>query len=67
MTTHVLEYRLVTTINELETYKDTWSEILEREKNDNPFIEYEWISTWWMIVGHDVNVEIYIVEHKGKL
>ncbi len=62
----MLEYKLVTTINELETYKDTWSEILEREKNDNPFIEYEWISTWWMIVGHDENVEIYIVEHNGE-
>ncbi|MFJ7649141.1 GNAT family N-acetyltransferase [Lysinibacillus sp. NPDC097279] len=62
----MLEYKLVTTINELETYKDTWSEILEREKNDNPFIEYEWISTWWMIVGHDEHVEIYIVEHNGE-
>ncbi|UED79544.1 GNAT family N-acetyltransferase [Lysinibacillus sp. CD3-6] len=62
----MLEYKLVTTINELETYKDTWSEILEREKNDNPFIEYEWISTWWMIVGHEENVEIYIVEHNGE-
>lgn len=66
MTKHdVLVYRLVTTIEELESYKDTWSGILEREKNDNPFIEYEWISTWWTTLGSKENVEIYIVEYKG--
>lgn len=61
----VLSYRLVTTIEELESYKSTWSEILEREKNDNPFIEFEWVSTWWTTLGVNDNVEIYIVEQKG--
>ncbi|MGE7093539.1 GNAT family N-acetyltransferase [Lysinibacillus sp. NPDC048646] len=62
----MLVYRLVTTIEELESYKDTWSGILEREKNDNPFIEYQWVSTWWTTLGSEENVEIYIVEHKGE-
>ncbi len=66
VTKHVLVYRLVTTIEELESYKDTWSGILEREKNDNPFIEYQWVSTWWTTLGSEENVEIYIVEHKGE-
>lgn len=66
MTTHVLEYRLVTTIDELESYKETWTKILEREKNDNPFIEYGWVSTWWSILGCEENVEIYVVEHSGE-
>ncbi|WP_075807172.1 GNAT family N-acetyltransferase [Lysinibacillus sp. FJAT-14222] len=61
----MLSYRLVTTIEELESYKSTWSEILEREKNDNPFVEFEWVSTWWTTLGVNDNVEIYIVEHKG--
>ena len=63
----MLAYRLVTTIDELEPYKETWSDILERENNDNPFIEYEWISTWWRIVGKEENVEMYIVEHDGEV
>ncbi|WP_241747083.1 GNAT family N-acetyltransferase [Lysinibacillus sphaericus] len=62
---HVLSYRLVTTMEELEIYKSTWSQILEREKNNNPFIEFEWVSTWWTTLGVHDNVEIYIVEHKG--
>ncbi|WP_223556573.1 GNAT family N-acetyltransferase [Lysinibacillus sphaericus] len=61
----MLSYRLVTTMEELESYKNTWSEILEREKNDNPFIEFEWVSTWWMTLGANDNVEIYIVEQNG--
>ncbi len=52
-------------MEELESYKNTWSEILEREKNDNPFIEFEWVSTWWMTLGANDNVEIYIVEQNG--
>ncbi|MGA3677955.1 GNAT family N-acetyltransferase [Lysinibacillus agricola] len=61
----MLSYRLVTTMEELESYKNTWSEILEREKNDNPFIEFEWVSTWWTTLGVHDNVEIYIVEQNG--
>ena len=61
----MLSYRLVTTMEELESYKNTWSEILEREKNDNPFIEFEWVSTWWTTLGVNDNVEIYIVEQNG--
>ena len=62
----MLAYKVVTTIDELESYKETWSAILERQHNDNPFIEYEWISTWWKIFGQEENVEIYIVEHDGE-
>ncbi|MGE7942292.1 GNAT family N-acetyltransferase [Lysinibacillus xylanilyticus] len=61
----MLSYRLVTTMEELESYKNTWSDILEREKNDNPFIEFEWVSTWWTTFGVNDNVEIYIVEQNG--
>ncbi|MGY3186550.1 GNAT family N-acetyltransferase [Lysinibacillus sp. TE18511] len=61
----MLSYRLVTTMEELESYKNTWSDILEREKNDNPFIEFEWVSTWWTTLGVNDNVEIYIVEQNG--
>ncbi|MGE7915894.1 GNAT family N-acetyltransferase [Lysinibacillus xylanilyticus] len=61
----MLSYRLVTTMEELESYKNTWSDILEREKNDNPFIEFEWVSAWWTTLGVNDNVEIYIVEQNG--
>jgi len=49
----------------LEPYRSTWSGILEREMNNNPFIEYEWVMTWWTTLGIHDNVEIYVVEHQG--
>ncbi|MFF5818787.1 GNAT family N-acetyltransferase [Lysinibacillus capsici] len=61
----MLAYKLITTIEELEPYRSIWSEILEKEYNNNPFIEYEWISTWWTTLGIHDNVKIYIVEHQG--
>lgn len=62
----MLEYEIVTTIDELIPYKEIWADILERENNDNPFVEYEWISTWWTMLGCKENVEIYVVAHKKK-
>ncbi|MFJ7951260.1 GNAT family N-acetyltransferase [Lysinibacillus sp. NPDC096418] len=62
----MLEYRLVKSLNELEPYRETWSEILEVEKNDNPFVEYEWVATWWRMLGSEENIEIYVVEYNGK-
>ncbi|KUF30074.1 MULTISPECIES: GNAT family N-acetyltransferase [Lysinibacillus] len=61
----MLAYRLITDIETLEPYRSTWSGILEREHNNNPFIEYEWISTWWTTLGAHDNVEIYVVENEG--
>ncbi|GLC89780.1 GNAT family N-acetyltransferase [Lysinibacillus piscis] len=61
----MLSYKLITTLAELASYQHTWSAILEREQNNNPFIEFEWISTWWATVGVQDNVEIYIVEQDG--
>lgn len=61
----LLTYKLITTIEALEPYRSTWSTLLEKEHNDNPFIEYEWVSTWWTTLGTHDNVEIYVVEYQG--
>ncbi|MFD4492201.1 GNAT family N-acetyltransferase [Lysinibacillus fusiformis] len=62
----MLDYKIITSMETLEPYRRTWSGILEREKNNNPFIEYEWVTTWWATLGIHHNVEIVIVEHQGK-
>ncbi|WP_308741235.1 GNAT family N-acetyltransferase [Lysinibacillus sphaericus] len=61
----VLDYKIITSMDMLEPYRSTWSGILEQEKNNNPFIEYEWVTTWWATLGIHDNVEIFIVEHQG--
>ncbi|UZM98857.1 hypothetical protein OL548_32095 [Lysinibacillus sp. MHQ-1] len=61
----MLDYKIITSMDMLEPYRSTWSGILEQGKNNNPFIEYEWVTTWWATLGIHDNVEIFIVEHQG--
>lgn len=57
----MFNYLIITALEQLKGYKKAWDDILEQEKNTNPFIEYEWISTWWATIGQSSNVEIYVV------
>ncbi|MFE6168041.1 GNAT family N-acetyltransferase [Viridibacillus arvi] len=57
----MFNYLIITALEQLKAYKKAWDDILEQEKNTNPFIEYEWISTWWATIGQSSNVEIYVV------
>lgn len=59
----MLKYEVIRTLHELEPYEEHWSNILKETNNDNPFVEFEWISTWWEIVGRSQPVEIYIVKN----
>lgn len=59
----MLKYEVIKSLHELEPYQKDWSNILEEFNNDNPFVEYEWISTWWEILGRSHPVEIYVVKN----
>lgn len=50
---------------QLQSVKIEWAQILERNQNSNPFIEFEWVSLWMKYLGKDKNVEIIAVQ-KGK-
>jgi len=50
----------------LESYGQEWSLILEEKNNSNPFIEFEWISKWLEHFGDEVNLEIIIVVQEEK-
>ncbi|RUL50502.1 GNAT family N-acetyltransferase [Lysinibacillus antri] len=61
----MLQCKVITSLKDLEDYKEIWSQILERANNDNPFVEYEWIAAWWHFLGKADPVEIYVVVHKN--
>lgn len=45
------EIRLINTIEELKLYKEEWQEILKENENNNPFLEFDWIESWWTYFG----------------
>ena len=52
----------IRTLENLERYKNTWDSILEKNKNNNPFIEFLWIEKWWRCLGENHGIEIIVVE-----
>ncbi|WP_107924185.1 GNAT family N-acetyltransferase [Lysinibacillus parviboronicapiens] len=57
----------IRTDDELTLYKDIWDQILAREHNDNPFIEYAWFYNWWKIIGRKKRVELYAVKEEENI
>lgn len=57
--------QIITSREEFEQYREIWSDILERKKNTNPFIEFDWVNEWWRYLGGDESVEIILVK-KGE-
>nr|WP_106780692.1 GNAT family N-acetyltransferase [Lysinibacillus timonensis] len=58
----MLKCDVINKIHQLQQFKHTWTNILEEEQNNNPFIEYEWIYSWWNCIGqNNPNIEIYVV------
>nr|WP_106780698.1 GNAT family N-acetyltransferase [Lysinibacillus timonensis] len=62
----MLEYKVVKTGEQLQKYKQHWSDLLAEDNNDNPFIEYEWFSLWWETLGKNDPVEVYVVLHNKQ-
>ncbi|QUW23292.1 GNAT family N-acetyltransferase [Sporosarcina sp. Marseille-Q4063] len=53
-----MELFIISSIEQLEQYRDDWSSILEENQNTNPFIEFEWINEWWKHLGGNKQIEI---------
>ncbi|PAQ16063.1 hypothetical protein CD798_03220 [Bacillaceae bacterium SAOS 7] len=58
---------IITSLQQLESYRSNWTEILEENENDNPFIEYGWITTWWRYLSGDNQLFIIGVQHENEM
>lgn len=43
-----------------------WDELLRESDADNPFLTFEWMSTWWQHYGSGKELFILIVKENGK-
>ncbi|MEO4054409.1 GNAT family N-acetyltransferase [Solibacillus sp. CAU 1738] len=62
----MLTYSVVTTVDELNAYRRSWTKILQDEQNNNPFIEFEWIYYWWQHIAENEQIRIYVIQQDGK-
>ena len=57
-----MELTRITSLDQLDLYRDDWSLILEGNQNTNPFIEFIWVYEWWKHFGDEYDMEIMLVK-----
>ncbi|MCG7345451.1 GNAT family N-acetyltransferase [Sporosarcina sp. ACRSL] len=61
-----MELTRITSLDQLDQYRDDWSLILEENHNTNPFIEFVWVYEWLKHVGDEYDMEIMLVKQDGR-
>ena len=53
-----MRIEFIVTMNGFNALHEEWDNLLENSLNDNPFLSYSWLHTWWEVYGHG---ELYII------
>ncbi|WP_252503972.1 GNAT family N-acetyltransferase [Sporosarcina sp. Marseille-Q4943] len=61
-----MELTRITSLHQLDQYRDDWSLILEENQNTNPFIEFVWVYEWWKHFGDEYDMEIILVKQNNN-
>jgi len=60
--------RIVTDSKEFEGLKEVWDSILrECEEDSSIYLTHEWVWTWWKHFGEGKNLNILVIERKGRV
>lgn len=54
-------------MEELESYRKSWADLLDKDGNTNPFIEVEWFFSWLTLWKKADSFEIYVVKHNKEV
>lgn len=60
----------VTEINETARFfelKDQWNKVLEKSNNNNVFLTWEFLSTYWLHFGKGKKLRILVIEDKNEI
>jgi len=59
--------RCVDTASELATLAAGWNAVLAKSRTRNPFLTFEWMSTWWDVFGADDELSVLVAEEEGQI
>ncbi|OZM56057.1 hypothetical protein CIB95_13180 [Lottiidibacillus patelloidae] len=62
-----LQIQLVTSMKQLEIYREAWDEILKKNNNNNPFLTFDWIKTWWDYFGEDKKLHVKVLRDENEI
>ncbi|MCA1031099.1 GNAT family N-acetyltransferase [Bacillus timonensis] len=57
----------ITSITKLEEYREEWNKILRQNANNNPFIELDWVMSWWQFFGDDYFLQVEVLKDEDEI
>ena len=55
------------TINELRDSETEWNQLLSQSLDNNPFLTYEWLNSWWTYFGKGRELKLFAAESQGPV
>jgi CelD/BcsL family acetyltransferase involved in cellulose biosynthesis len=63
----MLKVKELNSFNELENFRDSWNNILQKSKDNDIFSTWEWISCWWKHFGEGRCLRVLIAQEKDRI
>jgi CelD/BcsL family acetyltransferase involved in cellulose biosynthesis len=54
-------------INELNDFESEWNQLLAQSLDNNPFLTYEWLTSWWKHFGKGRELKLFTTEREGAV
>jgi len=57
----------ITDPKQFHTLREQWNNLLRNSPENNPFMTFEWLSTWWDVFGEGKKLCVLLVEDREEL
>lgn len=65
--TNNLKVRVVTDSEEFSSLRETWDALLAKSSDNNAYLTWEWLLTWWKHYGEGKRLNILLIEEGDKI
>ena len=62
-----LAVRIVTDSEEFESLRGLWDSLLARSSDNDAYLTWEWLFTWWRHYGEGKKLNILLIEDEGRI
>jgi CelD/BcsL family acetyltransferase involved in cellulose biosynthesis len=62
-----LELRTLTRLDELETFREEWDELVRAMPRPSPWLLHAWLTEWWRHYGDGAELRVHVALRDGRL
>ena len=64
---NLLSVNKIDNFSDLLPLKDQWNQVLQNSDSDNPFLTFEWLSSWWNNFGDNGKLFVLLVKEEDRV